>query len=213
MIMTSKLFNNLDDTLEHVKKITRKGRTGSLYVTEDYFPAQNNDIIGTDVMVRYRKMGCSVYMGNTVIYETKHCTVLRCDTTAPYTFIGWLNRSGIVLVGDSRYYDTAILAEAGQMNEFLLVQCEDFYKCDDIDGYTSFIIRADQSNSDIVVLAEVLPDTNIIRFVLADETSVLMKNYQPEPVAERKTLKMVNQFIKELLYSNTIYKSPFNEGE
>lgn len=225
VIMTKKLYRNKKDALANVKKITRRGAsTKNSFVGEDKFPIQDNSVIGEKVTVRYRRMVPYVHLGESVIFETRNCYVLRCDTTEPYTFIGWVENTQYILVGDSRFYDTGVLSATGQMNEFLLIATEDFYNSetqtnkidpetgqpippeDITTGISGTIIKADQSNGDIVVIAEYITG-EMIRFVLADECAVLLKNYVPEPTAPRVDKRAFINAMKDLLNNYEIYKS------
>lgn len=227
VIMTKKLYRNKKDTLDSIKKVTRKHvRTVSNYVSETDFPIQDNDILGTKVKVKYRRMVPYVDIGESVIYETRNCIVLRCDTTAPYLFIGWIENTMHILVGNvgkDKGYENFIFTQNGQQNEFLLIETEDFYHSEGgskIDpetqqpippediavGTSGTIIRADESNSDIVVIVEYLSD-DIIRFVLADETAALLKNYVPQPLAPKVSKGAFINTMNELLTNYTIYTS------
>ena len=214
-VMTKALYEDQANRLDRICKVTRKGRTGSDYVDQYRFPIQNNDLIGTEVMVKYRNLAPAVHHDNgdrDIFY--RRCIVLRFDTTEPYTFIGWIKGTPTVVVGDSRTYDTDVMTKEGQRSNIPLLDTKDFYRSDDIEGIRGTIIRADGSPPDITVIAERIDEEqHIIRFVLADETTALLKNYIPEPESEPIPSSFIVDTIKELLANNEIYKSNIEEGE
>ena len=220
MVMTEDLYKNKDNTLMNLKVVTRKGRAVSEFISDSNFPVQNNDLIGTKIHIKYRKMTPYIHLGDNVIYETNHCIILRCDKTDPYIFIGWIENTINIVVGNTNKQTGEplpnVLFVDEPQNEFLLLQAEDYYDSDFYDNYngsmvrvaptSGIIIKADQTSSDIVVIAEELGD-NVVRFVLGEEVATVLKNYKPS-----KPKVTVTTFVEEmnrLLNLNTIYKSPY----
>ena len=233
MPMTKKLFRNLKDALANIKIVTSKAVQTSPNVTDEYFPRQENELIGTKVIVRYRKMVPYVHIGESVIFESRKCIVLRYDArpgydspedpgSPPYLFIGWIENTGDILIGDTRNEiimkpdgsnkdRVSVLMLNGQQNEFLLVSTSDFYTDDTAEsenpGISGIIVRADQSESDVVVIGEEI-DENTVRFVLANETTVLLDNYVPEPIAGRVTRQAIIDTMESLIRNHDIYMTP-----
>ena len=165
---------NEDLLLHKLTRHTNLEMPFSNYVSIDNFPEQNKSMIGSTITLKYRNM----YFVDIEDYEgpdkydpheiyKSDCTVLRFDNTEPFRIIAISKNYEILLVGDSRTYNTAVLQYPIQLSEFIGIVCKDQYP-GDIREYDSIPLRIDNGEPCYSVIVELL-ENDKRRIVLGDE--------------------------------------------
>ena len=156
----------------------------SNYVAYNTYPAQDQDMVGSNVTLRYRNMNfvdltpeelgpvdsASIDSNNV---RTDEFTVLRFDIEEPFKMVSITSDYEVILVNDSRYYMFEINQYAIQYNEFIGVEVFDDYGVDMRPGVT---LRVDNGEPCMAVIAEFIGQDKI-RIILGDEVACHMSRY------------------------------------
>ena len=165
-----------DDLLHKRTKHTNYSGPVPGYITADSFPSQDNSILGTVRLLKYRDMNvqdrsnlskCELADPHDV-YEDEFM-IVRCDNTEPFVTIGIREKDAMVIwVGDSRKMDTYVDMYPLQLDQYIGIKVLDQYYTQPT-GIEAVTFRVDDGEPCNTVLCEVTDNTGKIRFVLGDE--------------------------------------------
>ena len=176
------MVEQLKDDLLHKRTIhTNRSVPYQENITPDTFPAQNQELLDTTVIIRYRNMYIVDKELSEVelldphdIYEAS-CRVVRCDSVEPYRMICISDDYQFILVTDSRYWQEMVVQYPIQFNEFIGITVYDQYAgiIPEVEGVT---LRVDNGEPCYAVIIEFLAD-NVVRFLLGDECFSKLYDY------------------------------------